>query len=69
MKKTVLLTGATGYVGKYVLRELIRKGYKVKCLIKKDSFIDIDNSLIHVYIGDILDKNSLDHVTNGVDYV
>jgi len=32
--KKILVTGANGYVGKYVVNELIKTGYKVKLVIK-----------------------------------
>ncbi|MDW8095776.1 MAG: NAD-dependent epimerase/dehydratase family protein, partial [Aquificaceae bacterium] len=30
----VLLTGATGFVGRYVARELISQNYQVGCLVR-----------------------------------
>ena len=35
--KTVLLTGATGFVGSHLLERLLKKGYKVVCASRETS--------------------------------
>ena len=35
MKKTILLTGATGYLGSYLAKALVDKGYKLIILKEK----------------------------------
>ena len=37
MKKTILLTGATGYLGSYLAKALVAKGYKLIILKRKNS--------------------------------
>ena len=39
-KKEIYLTGATGFVGRHVLSELISQGYNVHCLISGKKFIE-----------------------------
>ena len=34
---TVAVAGATGYIGKSVVRELVRRGYKTKALVREES--------------------------------
>lgn len=41
MEKTVLVTGATGFVGSYVVRLLLSKGYRVRALRRKNSTMDL----------------------------
>ena len=35
-----LITGATGFVGAAVSRELLKKGHKVKALVRQSSVLD-----------------------------
>ena len=35
--KTILLTGATGFVGSHLLERLLKKGYKVVCILRENS--------------------------------
>lgn len=37
-KSTVLVTGATGFIGAYVTRDLVRAGYRVKALRRKPGY-------------------------------
>ena len=38
----VFLTGATGFVGSYVLRALLERGYTVRCLLREGSLDELD---------------------------
>jgi len=56
----ILVTGATGFIGSNVVRELLQAGEKVKALIRKESDTkNIDGLDIEVVHGDLLDINSL----------
>jgi dihydroflavonol-4-reductase len=70
---TVLVTGGTGFVGAYVIRDLVNEGYVVKALRRKPVipfYIDAD-ILRHVeWIDcDILDLYGLQESMRGVDAV
>ena len=43
-----LITGATGFVGAAVSRELLKKGHKVKALVRKDT---LDEWIVKEVIG------------------
>lgn len=54
----VLLTGATGFTGSYVLKKLLAAGWRVDILVRPTSQIDLirgelSNEKVHVYNGNI----------------
>jgi nucleoside-diphosphate-sugar epimerase len=56
----ILLTGATGFLGSFVLKELVEKGYEVTCFLRKTSKIDTIKQLNVRYIyGELDDYNSI----------
>ena len=68
----VLLTGATGFVGRSVLRELIAKGHKAVCLVRdRDAFLASAKHLpadrFEVVSGSIFDHESLAAAAQGAD--
>ena len=55
-----LITGATGFVGAAVLRELLKKGHKVKALVRQSSVLDnLKNLDVETVQGDLTDRDSL----------
>ena len=55
-----LITGATGFVGAAVLRELLKKGHRVKALVRKSSVLDnLKNLNVETVEGDLKDRDSL----------
>jgi nucleoside-diphosphate-sugar epimerase len=71
--KKVLLTGGTGFVGAYILQELVQKGYSVRA-IKRSATVPFyipGNILSKVewVSGDILDVVSLQEAMQDVDAV
>jgi nucleoside-diphosphate-sugar epimerase len=69
MKSTkVLVTGAGGFLGSYITRDLIKKGYLVSSFSrKKYSFL---NELgVNQYIGDLANYNEIENAVIGVDAV
>lgn len=67
---TVLVTGATGFVGGHLVEKLVRDKEKVRCLVKKGSDTKLLESLgVEIVYGDLLDKESLERATEGVSTV
>ncbi len=72
--KQIFITGATGFVGSYLLRHLIREGYtKVRALRRKNSSLALIGSEVKNQVewveGDILDLASLEDAMSGVRQV
>ena len=53
MTKSVLVTGATGFIGSRLVDELIKKGYEVTSLVRKGKEGNPKSNIIH---GDLTDK-------------
>ncbi len=73
MASTILVTGGSGFLGSYIIRELISKNYRVRAIQrsgKKPFWID-DSILNQVewIPGDVLDVISLEDAMEGVDAV
>ena len=65
-----LITGATGFVGAAVLRELLKKGHKVKVLIRESSVLNnLKNLDIETVKGDLKDKDSLKKCLKDCKYI
>jgi len=58
MKETVFLTGSTGFVGSEVLKELLKKNYRVKVLVRDKSRLKENSADIVPVEGDVLDPES-----------
>jgi nucleoside-diphosphate-sugar epimerase len=80
--KTVLVTGAAGFVGSYVVREFLEEGYEVRAFIRgtsglaqlsrvlgvtEDGLASVKN--LSFAVGDITDIQSLDAAMGGVEKV
>ena len=66
MKK--LVTGATGFIGSAIARELLKDGQEVKVLLRKTSDTrNIDNLDVERAIGDIRDTESMKKAMEGCD--
>ena len=71
-KKIVLITGASGRIGKYLVRKLLEKRYNVRVLIhetKIDSFGFNDFDNFEMVKGDLLNPSSLEIATKNVEIV
>ncbi len=66
----ILLTGATGYVGKRLLPALVRNGHKVVCCVRDTHRFNPPDSLrqsIEVIECDLLDPESLNSIPDDID--
>ncbi len=66
MSMKVLVTGATGFIGGNLARELWARGYEVRALVRPgSSLLTIEGTNIERVEGDILDRESLKRAVAG----
>lgn len=62
----ILLTGATGFLGEFVLEELVRRGHDVTCFVRKTSNLDKIKQLNVNYVyGELEDYKSICEALQG----
>lgn len=66
MTKSILVTGASGFVGSELVRALLERGYQVHALTRDVSSYDAPDG-ITVVEGDLLDASSLDGAFDDID--
>lgn len=78
MNKTVLVTGADGFIGSHLTEHLVQQGFKVKAFVYYNSFnsygwLDtIDKKIkneIEFFAGDVRDPNGVRVAMEGIDTV
>jgi len=74
--KTVLVTGADGFIGSHLTELLVQQGYRVRALAQYNSFDswgwleDIANlKEVEVVSGDVRDPHFCEQLTQGIDWV
>jgi len=66
----VLITGASGFIGSHLAELLLKKNYKVRCLLRKTSSTAWLKDLpVELVYGDLFDTEALHRAVEGVDYV
>jgi nucleoside-diphosphate-sugar epimerase len=65
-----LVTGASGFIGKHLVRTLVEQGRNVRCLVRETSNTQyLDDLGVELYYGDLLDKDSLKDTAKDVNIV
>ena len=68
--KKVLVAGATGYLGRYVVKELKKQGYRVRALARNVNKIeDLKEFIDDVFKAEVTNPESLKGICNDIDYV
>jgi nucleoside-diphosphate-sugar epimerase len=67
MSSLIALTGATGFIGQFLLRELPRRGYRIRVLLRRPADMEAQGS--SAVIGDISRPQNMGAALQGVDAV
>ncbi len=65
----ILISGATGFIGAYLLKSLLNDGHRCRCLVRRlDNLAPIfHRKNVELYLGDVTDINSLNEVGKDID--
>lgn len=69
MNKKILLTGATGFVGSYLLTMLLEKGFEVVCLLRQKNGLEPYQRLYQVLNNGFTYQRQLEHILSQVQIV
>lgn len=68
--KKVLVTGATGFLGKYVVEELVEHGYQVRAFGRNSKVgRSLENSSVSFFQGDLTKVDDVLEACKGMEYV
>jgi nucleoside-diphosphate-sugar epimerase len=67
MSLLIALTGATGFIGQYLLRELQHRGYSVRVLLRRPTDLPLLGT--SAVIGDLSRPQNIGAALEGVDYI
>src|SRR5260370_14211874 len=63
----IALTGATGFIGQYLLQEMPRRGHRIRALLRRPASMPVDAS--SAVIGDLPRPQNMSAALEGVDAV
>lgn len=65
----IAIIGGTGKSGKYLVENLLEKGYQLKLLLRHPENFTLQNPLIEIVKGDARDETAIDKLIEGTDLV
>ena len=68
-KKLILVTGSTGYIASRLVPKLLKRGYRVRCLVRQPLRLKARSWFpsVEVIQGDVMDPSTLPAALEGVD--
>lgn len=67
--KKVLVAGATGYLGRFLVAELKARGLWVRVLVRNEKQRSDSEGVDEVFVGQVTVPSSIEGVTRGIDWV
>lgn len=69
-KPLAVVTGGTGFVGRYILADLIRAGWNIRMLVRSEPLHPlVPNLNAEIVLGDLSDQSALERLCAGADVV
>jgi nucleoside-diphosphate-sugar epimerase/predicted dehydrogenase len=69
-RPSALVTGATGFIGRHLVRELVNAGWDVRALVRDAARgRHLESARVHVVLGDLADPDAFPGLAEGVDTV
>lgn len=66
-KDKILVTGASGFIGRHVINKLVQEGYYVQAFVRKLSFTkELERLGVEIHFGDIRDMRTFRQATKGI---
>ena len=66
----ILITGATGFIGRHLASRIAKGSYAVRCLVRSSSDISwLRNLDVDIFYGDLLSKHSLGDALDKIDQI
>jgi len=70
MEKKVFVTGASGFTGSHLVRQLLERRYSVRALVRQTSRTDaLADTRAEIVYGDLTDRSTLSGLLDGIDTV
>src|SRR5512133_11528 len=61
----IAVVGGTGKAGKYLVKELLTRGYHMRLLVRNPQHLQVTDPLIEVVYGDVKDYETVNKLING----
>ena len=65
----ILLAGATGYLGQYIAKELIKQSYPTRIIVREGKEVNLDAGHLETVEAEVTRLESLGGVMKGIDTV
>ena len=67
--KKVLVAGATGYLGQYLVKELKSRGFWLRVLIRREEQKDLFEGVDEFFVGEVTQAESIRSIARDIDWV
>jgi len=66
----VMITGATGFIGSHIVRDLCKNNLEIGCVVRKSSKIsNLETLPVEILDADIRDRSGIENALKGYDFV